>query len=287
MLGRFAPSALRGKKKKTEKAGEGEDEESDDLDAYKHEESDIADEPEASRSSTPSRTSSGSPVGSRRGTGLPTLSSLKNMSLGSNGSSTGYGSLVEDTSNNASRSNPATSPLAKNGVHRAPTFKRTQTAPTPSAFTRRGARYVEARWAFSTTASNELNLDKGDVIFVEREINADWWHGTITSVQLTSAAFRVGQEGMFPSAYCVPSQTGGADDELDFGRIKSRDTTYSNLSTEPDTATEDDGDESESDLRQQKVGLRDAGGAVGQSVPKKMPPPPPRRRTGESSPFAG
>lgn len=55
MLGRFTPSALRGKKKKSDKAGDGEDEESEDLDAYRHEESDIADDGESSR--TPSRLS--------------------------------------------------------------------------------------------------------------------------------------------------------------------------------------------------------------------------------------
>lgn len=292
MLNKLTPSAFRGKKKKAEKEGAEGDEEESDLEAYRHEESDVPDESDSARTNTgtPSRPNSNSPSSSRRNTGMATLSSLKNLSLvgASNGSSTGYGSLVEES---PSSSPAASSPLSPNGTRQRvapPAIKRTRTAPSPSAF-RRDTRYVEARWAFSTTANDELNLEKGDVIRVEREINTDWWRGTIVSVQLAIGASRVGREGMFPSAYVVPSSA-MVDDELDFGRVQSRDSQLSVAST----ATATDESDIEDDRKEEKTGLAGAaagGGMSGQSTPRRGPPPPlpGRRRTGElqASPFAG
>ncbi|ORY86017.1 hypothetical protein BCR35DRAFT_351572 [Leucosporidium creatinivorum] len=283
MLGRFSPSVIRGKKKeKTNGAQEGEDD--DDEDAYRHEESEpeVLDEPSAAVTTSPSSRFSGA---------LPTLSSFKNLSLSNGYSSTKYDSLADDASSRNSSSPSTSSP--RRAVP--PALKRHQTAPSPrtsSSADRDAPKFVEARWQFATTDSGELALEKGDLVRVDEEINAEWMAGEIVTTSDGNER-RVGRRGMFPTAFVAPSISALTSGSYDFSqpsrRSQEQDRGDSWSMSAASTTDESAGELSEDE--EAKEGLREAGGKSGSGTPRKAPPPPPaRRRTGTvgatASPFA-
>lgn len=277
MLGRFSL----GRKKEKNTAGAEEEDSDPEGQAYRHEESEPEHDHDGPDDAAATIAATASP--SRFATALPTLGSFKGLSLSSGHSSTNYGSLADTPSASPSSSSP------RRAVP--PALKRHQTAPSPSSssFSSNKQRLVEARWRFPTSDAGELALEKGDVVRVEEEVNADWLRGEIVSVDASegSRASRVGQRGIFPASFTAPAldelMTGGRDWTAPSRR--SQDDSWSVSAASTTSASTEDGDLSEDD--QAKEGLRpnDAGGrsATGNATPRKAPPPPPppaRRRTG-------
>lgn len=275
MLGRFAPSAILDRRKK-EKANY-DDEDDSEADRQQHEDSDLEgpDEPTAAAASSPARFSSG----------LPTLNSFKNLSIGT-GVPKNYGSLADSPTSINSASSPKRAPL-----------KRHQTAPTLQTSSSNGRsstpHLVEAKWRFDASDSGELTLEKGDLVQVEEEINSEWMTGRIVSTSDDSSGKnRVGKRGMFPTAFIAPSISVLGSGSYDFSGPSRRSQdhprdadSWSMTSTTDDSANELSEDEAA------KEGLRDMGTRSGTGTPRKAAPPPPaRRRTGtistQGSPFA-
>ncbi|GJN93926.1 hypothetical protein Rhopal_006985-T1 [Rhodotorula paludigena] len=243
MLERFA---LGNKNKK--RGGEGDDETAPSPEG-------AASSAPTSGASTPSRFAPSMPS-------LPTLGSFKKLSLQSSPGK--YGTLADahhEPSSSPSGSFSSSASGSASGRRLPPALKRTQTAPaaspTPSSPSRArpppplpsrapaagpvGQTY-RAQWAYKPAATvpddeddeeegaGELELEKGDVVRVEKEVNADWWIG----VGVQGAA--QGRRGMFPSAYVVPhaleAHSDDEDDEDEARRgAQSRWTTFGNAST--------------------------------------------------------
>ncbi|GAA5902967.1 hypothetical protein JCM5296_004506 [Sporobolomyces johnsonii] len=203
MLERFAFGAgKKDKSKKKDKENGGGEVDADDQESDRE-----LDEPRPSSSgtSTPSRfVPSGIGMPS-----LPTLGSLKKLTAPS---ASRYGSLPDADTPAPAAPTTFTSPrrLA------APALKRTQTAPPTSSPTTSsphrpplsplsrssdvvGQTFI-SKWAYNPSLADpdELELDKGDLVRVEKEVNADWWIG------VTIEGRHEGSKGMFPSAYVVP-----------------------------------------------------------------------------------
>ncbi|GAA5937882.1 hypothetical protein JCM1841_003867 [Sporobolomyces salmonicolor] len=205
MLERFAFGAgKKDKSKKKDKENGGGEADADDQESDR--ELDEA-RPSSSGTSTPSRfVPSGIGMPS-----LPTLGSLKKLTAPS---ASRYGTLRDADTPTLDSSTTFTSSrrLAP------PALKRTQTAPPassprPSSPRRRplspvfpssdvvGQTFI-SKWAYNPSLADpdELELDKGDLVRVEKEVNADWWIG------VTIEGRHEGARGMFPSAYVVPHE---------------------------------------------------------------------------------
>nr|CRX79289.1 hypothetical protein [Leucosporidium scottii] len=286
MLGRFSPSVIRGKKKE-KKNGAQEGEDDDDEDAYRHEESEPEplDDPPAAVTNSPSSRFTGA---------LPTLSSFKNISLSNGYSSTKYDSLTDDASSRNSSSPSSAAASARRAVP--PALKRHQTAPSPRTSSshddRDPPKFVEARWQFATAESGELALEKGDLVRVEEEINAEWMAGEIVTTSDGNER-RVGRRGMFPTAFVAPSISTLSSGAFDFSQPsrKSQEQERGDSWSMSAASTTDEEASELSEDEEAKEGLRDSGGKSGTGTPRKAPPPPPtRRRTGTvgatASPFA-
>ena len=58
-------------------------------------------------------------------------------------------------------------------------------------------------WDFVAGANDELNLKRGDLVYVaDAKEGSDWWYGDMLDDNATAT---VGQAGFFPSAYSVPA----------------------------------------------------------------------------------
>ena len=281
MLGRFAPSAILDRRKK-DKATEYDDEDNSEADREQHEDSELEgpDEPTAAAASSPSRFTSG----------LPTLGSFKNLSIGTN-IPKNYGSLADDVASPSSLNSTSSS------SRRAP-LKRHQTAPALQTTSSNGQssssrRLVEAKWRFDASDSGELTLEKGDVVEVEEEINSEWMTGRIVSTSEDGLGkSRVGRRGMFPTAFVAASISTLSSSSYDFSRPSRRSIDQDGDGWSMSAASNTD--ESANELSEDeaaKEGLRGAGTRSGTGTPRKAAPPPPaRRRTGtigaSASPFA-
>ncbi|KAM0786061.1 hypothetical protein ACM66B_006872 [Microbotryomycetes sp. NB124-2] len=89
--------------------------------------------------------------------------------------------------------------------------------PTPRRGRAAGAEYVQAKWSFKGSSTDELDLTKGDFVRVVSKINQDWWTGQVVA----SGGRGVKREGMFPRAYVVdvtsedvPDHEGQEDESL-------------------------------------------------------------------------
>ncbi|GAA6018037.1 hypothetical protein JCM11491_000042 [Sporobolomyces phaffii] len=210
-----------------------------------------------------------------------------------------------------------------------PPLKRTQTAPafsssSPSSrspasplrtqfFSATAAspvgRVYEAKWSYTPAgdpddSQKELTFEKGDLIVVKREINSDWWIGTITTRAMPRGRNRQDErdEGMFPSAYVVPHEAsrdedryGDRSDEDDDedGRHSLRSSNRTTLSTDSDSE-EDEGEYAgrANGARPQSAAPTPLASRSSTPGRKQPPPPPPPRRTtsysngnAEGSPF--
>lgn len=283
MLGRFAPSAILDRRKKEKANGAYDDEDDSEADRQQHEESDLEgpDDPTAAAASSPSRF----------GSGLPTLGSFKNLSIGT-GTPKNYGTLADDVAS-------PTSIESASSPRRAP-LKRHQTAPslqtTSSAGRGTSPQLVEAKWRFDASDSGELTLEKGDLVQVDEEINSEWMTGRIVSTSDDGVGkSRVGKRGMFPTAFVAAALSVLGSGSYDFSGPSRRSQdlhrgadwgSLSAASSTDDSANELSEDEAA------KEGLREAGTRSGTGTPRKAAPPPPptRRRTGtvcaKASPFA-
>lgn len=159
--------------------------------------------PARSGSTTPSRFSTPSMPA------IPSLGSLKKLPIGSGSK---YGSLGDSHEVLHGRSSPVSSPTKR------PTpplpERRRPTSPTATRTSPVGSTY-RAQWSYvpssssTSTASSEddshdISFEKGDVVRVEGEINADWW-----SAVVVEGTWK-GQRGTVPSAYFVRCE--GADE---------------------------------------------------------------------------
>lgn len=193
-----------------------------------------ADVPAGSGSNTPSRFAP-SNLSMPTMPGLPTLGSLRKFGSPSGARFKALGDEPDrDTSPTSPTFSSSSRPGSSSSNSRPPLFKRTQTAPasTPSpshssprnSSPRRAVpplppvlparnnngpvgQTFRAKWAYAparaslshdssdTDDDDELALEQGDLVEVEKEVNADWWIG------FSPAS---GRRGMFPSAYVVP-----------------------------------------------------------------------------------
>jgi len=185
-----------------------------------------AEEPDDESPPAQQRGNSGasSPTRSRIAPSMPSIGSFKKLSLVGAGSGK-YGSLGEDDAEPAAATTSPTSSTASFSSRRIPpVLRRAETAPaSPMPSPRRAVpplpsrgpvgKTFRAQWAYVPAASStghgtddesedELELEKGDVVRVEREVNADWWVARI--VGGAGAERAQGRKGMFPSAYVVP-----------------------------------------------------------------------------------
>ncbi|GAA5846663.1 hypothetical protein JCM9279_003400 [Rhodotorula babjevae] len=172
------------------------------------------------------RSGASSPSRSRIAPSMPSLGSFKKLSLVGAGSGK-YGSLGEDDAEPAATTSPTSSTASFASRRVPPVLRRAETAPAaPVPSPRRAVpplpsrgpvgKTFRAQWAYVPASSStdhgtddesedELELEKGDVVRVEREVTADWWTGRVVAGGRGSSAERAqGRKGMFPSAYVVP-----------------------------------------------------------------------------------
>ncbi|BGP43344.1 hypothetical protein JCM10450v2_007494 [Rhodotorula kratochvilovae] len=269
----------------------------------------------------PAPAQSGSSSPSRFAPSIPTLGSLKKLSLSTGGGK--YGSLGEEDAAPASAVSPTSSSTSSLSRRLPPVLKRTHTAPasssssspTPSSPRRTAApplparggpvgRTFRAQWAYVPAASvadddddGELPLARGEVVRVEREVNSDWWIGV---------AVRNGRRGMFPAAYVVPHLEEGAGAGGDGGEREARWTTFGNESATFSSASSSahghghEGDDTASDSDDDGEGAHGlldgqqqrTASPFGDAVPppaaaRRAPPAPPQSRSRGSTVTAG
>ncbi|GAA5904479.1 hypothetical protein JCM8208_004204 [Rhodotorula glutinis] len=277
------------------------------------------DEPAAAQRGSGASGASGasSPTRSRIAPSMPSIGSFKKLSLSSAGSGK-YGSLGEDDAEPVATTSPTSSTASFASRRVPPALRRAETAPaSPVPSPRRAVppapsrgpvgKTFRAQWAYVPAASStghgtddeseeELELEKGDVVRVEREVTADWWVARVVG----GGGGGLGRKGMFPSAYVVPhvlpldedeprrQQGAGArdDDRWRTSSSSTRDgTEYHGHSTE-DSDTADDDDEEEGEQ-----GLLDGPGAsyspFGDDDGGARAPPPRRTAPAPSLPPGG
>ncbi|BGP35223.1 hypothetical protein JCM10296v2_007055 [Rhodotorula toruloides] len=170
--------------------------------------------PARSGSTTPSRFAAPSMPA------MPSLGSVKKLSIGAGGK---YGSLGDSEQVLPERSSPASSPTKRATPplperHQPASLAATRSGPVGSAY--------RAQWSYvpsssTSTASSEddshdISFEKGDVIRVEKEINADWW-----SAFVIEGTWK-GQRGTFPSAYFVRCEKEGQERASSVPRIRAQ-----------------------------------------------------------------
>lgn len=274
LLGRFTTTGRKEKEREKRerqrsKAEDATDDDDDDDNARASEDGDDSDH-------TGPVTTATSPSPSRFNTALPSLDSFKKLGMSSKYDSLGDDSII--------RTGPKPLPpsFSNTSFGAPPKLKRTQTA--PPAPTRTVGKTFEAKWRFAGSDGEELSFEKGDVVEVIEEVNAEWWIGKLISPAS-------GKKGMFPSAYVVPLLE--QEPATTLWRVES--------------ATTDEGDNYSID---EKSGLQAGNGrftsdhddddddhvftrtlssfkSTALSSPgRKAPPPPPRRQTNQgTSPF--
>lgn len=160
--------------------------------------------------------------------------------------------------------------------------------PISTSFQPQGKLY-KAAWDYTSTSLDELGFKKGDVIKIEKEVNGDWWIGSLVNA---------GERGMFPRGFVVPFELGEED-----GRAIGRNTSGGGVgsrwksSTNPSSEEEgeEESEEEEEDRKKKAASLASQamsrlGSSGNGSVKRVAPPPPPSRRritvSGGESPFA-
>lgn len=153
-----------------------------------------------------------------------------------------------------------------------PSMRRSSTAPSKPA-----TKVLKAKWAYSATAGDELELAVGDRVKVTSEVNAEWFIGTNEAT---------GETGMFPSAYCVPDET--VPNAHKFLMPETSDT-FADPEEEEEEEQEEEDESEGAALRPNhsatlpmvrnspsiaKLGLPNSSASTG----KRAPPPPPTRR---------
>ncbi|KAG0139552.1 hypothetical protein CROQUDRAFT_54545 [Cronartium quercuum f. sp. fusiforme G11] len=176
------------------------------------------------------------------------------------------------------------SPVLRTSVQRqqhqqptSPGLRRSLTAPPKSA------KILKAKWAYSATAGDELQLGVGDRVRVTSEVNQEWFIGTNEST---------GETGMFPAAYCVPDETSSLTASHKFIMPEPSDT-FADPSEEDDEERSEEDESDRAALRPSRnippSSQRDQPHRVSSfgklhSMPpssttgKRAPPPPPTRR---------
>lgn len=198
-------------------------------------------------------------------------------------------------------------------------------APRPPPVPSRGpvGKTYRAQWAYVPAAPSaghagtdegddedelELELVKGDVVRVVREVNADWWIGTLVAAPGGwPRSDRRCQTGMFPSAYVVPCDDPTAAAERDASARWTNLSNHSSASTHDgygDSSghghsaagdSEDDDDDDDGDEYGEE-GLLDGPALAGEGgggnspfddAPRGTKPPLPERRgSAADGPFA-
>ncbi|BGP27514.1 BAR adaptor protein [Rhodotorula toruloides] len=194
--------------------------------------------PARSGSTTPSRfTAPSMPA-------IPSLGSFKKLSIGSGSK---YGTLGDAEQVLPVRSSRASAPTKRP----APPFPERHRPASPAA-ARTGSigSLYRAQWSYvpsssTSTASSEddshdVSFDKGDVIRIEKEFNADWW-----SAVVVEGTWK-GQRGTFPSAYFVRCEEKKEERTSSAPRLRAqRDSTGSEMTVSSEdgfvgSSTEDD-----------------------------------------------
>ncbi|BGP03327.1 BAR adaptor protein [Rhodotorula toruloides] len=171
--------------------------------------------PARSGSTTPSRFAAPSMPA------MPSLGSFKKLSIGAGGK---YGALGDSEQILPEHSSPAASPTKR----ATPPLPERRRPASPAAAARTGpiGSTYRAQWSYApssstSTASSEddshdISFERGDVIRVEKEINADWWSAVVVE------GMWKGQRGTFPSAYFVRCEEEGQERPSSVPRIRAQ-----------------------------------------------------------------
>ncbi|KAK4048554.1 hypothetical protein OIV83_004722 [Microbotryomycetes sp. JL201] len=266
MLSRFAPNAILGRNKKSGDKSVGRDEEDDEDDGQR---SDDDYEDRLTRTRAGARFDQGSrSVGHSPNRSRPSPTALRSSFVGNARTHHGDGDdddVKRDILSGVSLSPSVATSMGTSVQRKRTPLKRMHTAPNPrtsldlvdsvnhrmSTVNSRGSgnsrRYVQAKWSFKGSSTDELDLVKGDFVRVVSQINDDWWTGKVVSSTTQSSARK---SGMFPRAYVVDVQqlpneikdfteSGDEDDNVSFlSRTNSKSSRFGGQGT----TTDDDDD---------------------------------------------
>ncbi|KAH8921362.1 BAR-domain-containing protein [Atractiella rhizophila] len=122
---------------------------------------------------------------------------------------------------------------------------------------------VQAQWNYVAKHPDELSINVGDKVVVEKEANAEWWIGMNT---------RNGERGMFPAAYCKDMSEEEEEEEAEgAGRHKRMSTEDSGWSYPFGDAEEDSETESRNILAKKKVFDSDDSSSDDEPPPPTLP----------------
>ncbi|GAA5911877.1 BAR and SH3 domain-containing protein [Sporobolomyces salmoneus] len=141
-------------------------------------------------------------------------------------------------------------------------------------------RTYRAKWTFSTSSTDELSFEKGDLIRVEKRVDENWWIGRTMGGNME-------EKGMFPSAYVVLHDE---EEETRFGgggRDFDRDSMRSSTSTRRSTSTTDDDEEEEEEEEDRRLNSTEKPFAGQNYSPMKNRPSPPIPMPRQSSSTGG
>lgn len=162
-----------------------------------------------------------------------------------------------------------------------PGLRRSMTAPP------KPTKVLKAKWAYSATERDELELGVGDRVRVTSEVNSEWFIGTNEST---------GASGMFPAAYCVADDSTSTpkfvidtfadpeDDEEDIhGDATEEDESESAALRPSRTSTGHQSYQSPPSMKKTPSYSKLNASSTATVSGKRAPPPPPTRRATTAS----